>query len=74
MVLGIEFLALSFVSTLNKGRTGCHNDQLYFLPLFAAVMKHGVLHHICTLITERPPLWSSGQSSRLHNGNVLCSL
>jgi hypothetical protein len=74
MVLGTEFLALSFVSMHDEGRTGCHNDKLYFLPLFSAVMKHGVLHHICTLNTERPPLWSSGQSSWLQNGEVLCFL
>jgi hypothetical protein len=32
----------------------------------------------CTLYTlkfcNRPPLWSSGQSSWLHNGDVLCFL
>jgi hypothetical protein len=27
-----------------------------------------------TIIIVRPPLWSSGQSSWLHNGDVLCFL
>jgi hypothetical protein len=28
----------------------------------------------CYVEESRPPLWSSGQSSWLHNGDVLCSL
>jgi hypothetical protein len=30
--------------------------------------------HICYVEESRPPLWSSGHSSRLHNGDVLCFL
>jgi hypothetical protein len=29
---------------------------------------------ICYVEESRPPLWSSGQSSWLHNGDVLCFL
>jgi hypothetical protein len=29
---------------------------------------------ICYVEENRPPLWSSGQSSWLHNGDVLCFL
>jgi predicted AlkP superfamily pyrophosphatase or phosphodiesterase len=30
--------------------------------------------YICYVEESRPPLWSSGQSSWLHNGDVLCFL
>jgi hypothetical protein len=30
--------------------------------------------YICYVVESRPPLWSSGQSSWLHNGSVLCFL
>jgi hypothetical protein len=32
------------------------------------------LIYICYLEESRQPLWSSGQSSWLHNGDVLCLL
>jgi hypothetical protein len=30
--------------------------------------------HLCYVQESRPPVWSSGKSSWLHNGDVLCFL
>jgi hypothetical protein len=42
------------------------------LTNFSFAMKFSV--DSCDAEESRPPLWSSGQSSWLHNGDVLCFL
>jgi hypothetical protein len=57
--------SLQFNSQLGTWHENFHG----FLP---SLQRNGCI--ITVLEDERPPLWSSGQSSWLHNGDVLCFL
>jgi hypothetical protein len=59
------------VQTCNMLLTA-HIITFYYLQKFSLLLVCGCLK--CVHLFHGPPLWSSGHSSWLHNGDVLSSL